>query len=311
MLAQWTEARLVSGRSKPSTVKQQRHRMVILFEGELDEPPEDLTRRWATEVYARHIERPCKTGRTPAVATHQQDVRIARIFFKWAMKERLVRENPFASVELVGRPNAGKRQLRVAEARAFTSAALAMFEQTRYPLALGAVLALWLGLRTGEILGALVRDVDDGARLLWVERGKTKNARRHLIIPEQLRPALLRLVAGRGGTEPLFSYGGVPFSRMALWSAVRRLCELADVPVVCTHALRGTHATLALDAGASPLHVAAALGHASFSMTAAHYVAPGLLDEANARKVSAALVMDLNRSRIDPKTEKSEFPDGD
>jgi hypothetical protein len=46
-------------------------------------------------------------------------------------------------------------------------------------------------------------------------------------------------------------------------------------------------------------------------VTAAHYVTPGLLDEASARKVAAALELDLNRSRIDPRPQSSQFPDGD
>ena len=43
------------------------------------------------------------------------------------------------------------------------------------------------------------------------------------------------------------------------------------MPKVCPHSLRGLHATLALEEGATSDAVARALGHTSFAITAKHY----------------------------------------
>ena len=67
------------------------------------------------------------------------------------------------------------------------------------PFSTPALVALTMGLRTGEVLDQVVRDLDDGARYLWIDAGKTANARRHLEVPELVQPYLLRLAAGKPG----------------------------------------------------------------------------------------------------------------
>ncbi len=59
-----------------------------------------------------------------------------------------------------------------------------------------------------------------------------------------------------------------------------RLCRLANVPIICPHSLRGLHATLALEGGATADSVAKALGHGSFAMTARHCTESSVLDAA-------------------------------
>jgi integrase len=56
-----------------------------------------------------------------------------------------------------------------------------------------------------------------------------------------------------------------------LYERVKRLCREAGVPEVCPHGLRGTHATLAEDAGESSFAVAVTLGHADTRVTGRHY----------------------------------------
>ncbi len=58
---------------------------------------------------------------------------------------------------------------------------------------------------------------------------------------------------------------------------------------MCPHSLRGLHATLALEGGATADAVARALGHGSFSMTARHYASESSVDNAKATKVSSLL----------------------
>jgi hypothetical protein len=70
---------------------------------------------------------------------------------------------------------------------------------------------------------------------------------------------------------------------------VQKLCDAAGVPRVSTHSLRGLHSTLALEAGATASAVAAALGHASFAVTARHYAAPDTLHNLRARRAQTSL----------------------
>src|SRR5262249_28009512 len=144
---------------------------------------------------------------------------------------------------------------------------------------LGVLLRLLLGLRAGEVLAREARDVDDDARVLWITRGKTKNARRRLEVPDEIQEPLRRLVVGKAPQERIFGTnrkGGVR-NKAYLWFKVRALCDTAGVPRVCSHSLRGLHSTLALEAGATPHLVAAALGHSNFRVTARHYAEPSTL----------------------------------
>jgi integrase len=125
-------------------------------------------------------------------------------------------------------------------------------------------------MRASEITNRVVRDVDDDARVLWIERAKSKAGERHLEVPEVLRPRLAALIAGRRGDEPLFP------DRDRHWVGyhVRRLCRAAGVPVVCPHGLRGTQASIAVRAVPAE-HVAQQLGQTGPAVTRRHYLAAG------------------------------------
>ena len=229
-----------------------------------------------------------RTGKLLATATHHGRLGLARRLYEFAIKQDMCRNNPFASVTPIGRKRVGKPQLRIDEARRFEQIAIEL-AQAGDAAALGALLMLHLGLRQGEVAARIARDVDDEGRVLWVPSGKTKNARRRLKVPEVLRPLLLRQVEITPPGALLFYKGEKVPPTNYFWSQVRRLCHLADVPAVCPHSLRGLHATLALEGGATADAVARALGHGSFSMTARHYASESSVDNAKATKVSSLL----------------------
>lgn len=229
-----------------------------------------------------------RTGKLLATATHHGRLGLARRLYEFAIKQDMCRNNPFASVTPIGRKRVGKPQLRIDEARRFEQKAIEL-AQAGDAAALGALLMLHLGLRQGEVAARIARDVDDEGRVLWVPSGKTKNARRRLKVPEVLRPLLLRQVEITPPGALLFYKGEKVPPTNYFWSQVRRLCHLAEVPAVCPHSLRGLHATLALEGGATADAVARALGHGSFSMTARHYASESSVDNAKATKVSSLL----------------------
>ena len=289
LVEEFRQHRQQVARAMPSTIEQNDFRLRQFLGPFMGSGAAELTPARAVELYARHVETPGPRGRVPSTATHHFDLRLARIFARWAVREGRLQADPFASVQPVGRPNIGKPQLRIDEARKFSDVALAAFEARGDQLALAALLCLWMGLRASEVLRRQVRDLDDGGSVLWIPSGKTANARRRLVVPEALRPLLLRQAGGRPGDALLFDGSGRGYGRTSLTHAVEVLCRRAGVPEVCAHSLRGLHSTLALGAGVTADAVASALGHGSFAITARHYAAPGSVDSAATSRVAGIL----------------------
>ncbi len=198
--------------------------------------------------------------------TQAGELAAARGFASWCISQGWLRRDPFEGLEPIGARARGKNQLRIEEARKYLDAAIA----DGSPAAIAATLPLLCGMRASEITDRVVRDVDDGARVIWIERAKTRAGDRRLELPEVIRPAMAELVAGRSGGEPL--WGEV--DRHWIGYHVRRLCRAAGVPIVCPHGLRGTWSSLAI--AESPVeHVSRALGHAGSAITRRHYLAEG------------------------------------
>jgi integrase len=253
-------AHLTARGRKERTVTTVRYRLHGLLRlAERDRPLRQLTARLAAELLGRRV--------LEVVAdTQVGELAAARGLAAWCTAQGWLPGDPFAGLEASGARARGKAQLRIDEARRFAAHALA--EGT--PAGLAAAVALLMGARAGEVVDRVCRDVDDGARVLWIERAKTRRGDRQLEVPEVLRPRLAALVAGRAGGEPL--WGDV--DRHWLGYHVRRLCEAAGVPVVCPHGLRGTYASIS--AGAVPVeHVARELGQTGPGVTRRHYLAPG------------------------------------
>ena len=204
---------------------------------------------------------------------------------------RTLRSNPFSAVTPVGKPNAGKTQLRIEEARRFVQVALTDYETRHKPMALAAVMALTMGLRASEILKRKIRDLDDDCGILWIDSGKTRNAKRHLRIPEFIRPHLRKLIESQLQDTFVFlsDRTGVPFHYSSLWATVQRLCQQAGTTAVCTHSLRGLYATLAVESGALSETVASSLGHGSFAMTERHYAQASSVSNVKTARVDSLL----------------------
>lgn len=258
---------------------------------EHDRPLNRLTEYQAHRLYGERIDK-------VSAATHHQELVKAGAMFDWVVENGWMDANPFAKVQPRGRAKVGKEQLRINEERDFIKVALA--ENTLAGVAVVAVTIL--GLRASELLGRVGRDVDDGGRVLWIPDSKTPSGRRTLVVPDVygLR-AKLQELADRSGAD------GKLFGQMVRWTLrdhVHRFCELAGVPEVTTHALRGGTATRIVEQGGSIESAARYIGHANTAVTRRHYLAPGV--EQSARAASKAAILEPDPEDSDPKPTNSE-----
>jgi integrase len=292
VIDEWGQYRVNLGTCKPETTAGQAAHLRTFLAPDLNRQLREITPKRAAFLYERILTTPSRrTGKPPAVATRREYVKHAKGLFAWAIEREYLRENPFAGINVLGKNNRGKPQLRIDEARSFLETALRHYQETRNPLALAVASALYMGLRTGELLNREVRDLEDGGRYLCIDRGKTDNATRRPEVPEPIRPYLLELARGQPPSAPLFGFNalGGRRRRQAVWAMTSRICRLAGLPHVCTHSLRGLFATLAVQSGAVTHAVAAVLGHGSFAITARHYAQANALTSAQVDRVSDVL----------------------
>lgn len=268
--------------NKEASVKQTSRKLRQFFPRDL--LLSTLSPQRAQALYDAYRARKKKNGDPIAVDHHRNVLAEAKTFAGWCVKKKFLRANPFDGVEGVGKRRKGKLQHTRDESRKFLGAARAEADRGK-EMGIAAMVALLMGERASEILNRQVRDLDDGGRLLIVKDTKTKAGERTLEVPELLRPYMLKLAEGKQPTDRLFRVR----SRRWLLRCVKKICTLAGVPEICTHALRGTHATLATEHGVTGHVVAAALGHESVATTYGNYTNPSAIANARTRRAAHAL----------------------
>ncbi len=309
-LEAWYKEKLDLGILRPTTRQGQEPRIRLVLSEDLDADLSSLTAARAQAIYRRLVEQPTKkTGRPRTAASHRYYLKLCQGFSRFCVKKGWLKENPFADIRPVGRPNRGKPQLHSQEVSRYIAAGLSRFAAHSDPLALAAAMLPVFGMRAGEALSRRVRDIDRGrVWRLHIDRGleglkgsadplKNDNACRVLDVPPLFIPHLTRLMAGRDPAEYLFGSSrdsGKRKSNSVLYHAVTRLCQEAGVPRVCPHSMRGYYASAGVRSGALPHVVAADMGHSSFAITAKHYARPEAIAEAHNARVME--VLDLERS---------------
>jgi integrase len=246
----------------------------------------------AQRLYDEMRERPTeRTGKPPSVDTHRGGLAQVKTFLSWCIEQGWLRgSNPFADVKGVGkrRPRGkslGKsgNELRVKETRRWYEKAVELAEEDDEG-AIAALVALLLGMRATEIVTRKVADLDDdeaSGDLLWIPCAKTAAGVRTLEVPEVLRPYLLACAEGKAADRYLFECNreqdpiGKRHDRDWVRDQVHRVCDLAGVPRVTAHAMRGQLATLSKERGLAGHLVAQTLGHESERMHETAYARPG------------------------------------
>jgi integrase len=171
----------------------------------------------------------------------------------------------------------------------------------------GFALAIYTGMRKGEILALRWEDIDFTSRTLRVCRSlswkgatpifqepKTERGRRLVAIPDELvrilqshraRQAEEKLLMGSAYQDHglvLARVDGRPIYPRTFDHAWERAVKHANVPKIRFHDLRHTHASLLLQQGVHPKIVSERLGHSTVSITLDIYshVLPGLQKQA-------------------------------
>jgi len=140
------------------------------------------------------------------------------------------------------------------------------------PLYLPFHIAINTGMRRGEVFGLHWDDLDMLKNRILVQRsysGTTKSGKsRYVPISSALEKVLVAETFGKSYNKSKGKRtGSLVKSTFDPNPALKRACRLAGVKEITFHGLRHTFATLALDAGRSPLLVSKVLGHASVSTT--------------------------------------------
>lgn len=222
--------------------------------------------------------------------------------FVHALKLGLIGRNP---VDAVTRPKVKRKEMRVFtddQARAFLSAA----KHTRHACLFQ--LALHTGMRQGELLGLMWKDIDWINRQIHVQRQlsrvpngslvfsgpKTAKGRRNIVISPTMIDSLrkhmeeqedYKKVVGEKWEENdlIFpSKFGTPLHHANMFREYKELLRETGLPLIRFHDLRHTAATLLLQQGVHPKIVQERLGHADISMTLNTYshVLPSMQEDA-------------------------------
>jgi integrase len=262
-IEQFLECKRAEGKAE-LTIEAYEQRLTALLGDYLHRPVRSIARRGG-ELYAAAL-----SGRKPD--SHQNLLVAGRIWARWCMRQRLLRVDPFADVDPIGKRTHGadKERLTVDESRQLEQWCLAHSGDIGAVLTLG---YLYLGARAAELCRRNVRDLDDDGRLLWIGKTKTRAGQRSLRIPDGLAGMLIALTAGRNGDEPIFrDNNGNRMSRHVARLRVRRTCAAAGVTELSPQALRRTQATIATEASETALAVARHLGHARPNVAAQSYI---------------------------------------
>lgn len=151
----------------------------------------------------------------------------------------------------------------------------------------GIVLCLYTGLRIGELLAVVWKDIDLKRGLIFVNKTchdlktaegfkritdepKTESSKRVIPLPKQLLPHLKRLK--RSGTgEHVVSIDGKPVAIRSYQRSFAFLLKKIKVPHKGFHSLRHTFATRAIECGMDVKTLSEILGHKNAAVTLNRY----------------------------------------
>jgi len=197
----------------------------------------------------------------------------------YAYKLGMVKENPCRRVTLPKKLQKEKKILTITEMKRFldyVTANLPLMQQVFF------LLAIFCGLRRGEIIGLQWDDIDFEQSQLKIRRTayfskdrgtytdtpKTKKSRRTVAIPQSVLDVLKQYTQVCLSGEWLFTIDGkhvLATNTPSYWTA--NACKKAGVKAVTPHSFRHFYASLLIGEGEDVSTVSASLGHSAVSTT--------------------------------------------
>jgi len=237
-----------------------------------------------------------------------REIGLLKSMLNRAVRSSLIGANPAKNVELfeLDDSSVSDRVLSNEEENRLLAACDESELRYRAPhLKLVVLVALYTGLRRGEILRLRWSDIDFEKGRLSVRKSKTKSGKRDVYLNSMLYQQLLSLSRQEHGewifpSPERFQKPGQPERHIAdVKNAFRRAIRLAGIKKITFHQLRHTFCSRLADAGV-PLPVIQKLaGHASITMTS-RYTHPA--DELKQRAVEVLL---KGRKGLEPATESA------
>lgn len=306
----------LEGRVEPSTVAHCRMRAKYIHEAFDNVPLEDLT----ADMVNNWMNKLAKRLSPVSVNDARKTLKLA---MDDAFANKRILTNPMDTVKKLKQPRTEPNAL-TAQGREALLADLKKSEATlrqEAPSILGVRIALFTGMRRGEICGLRWRDIDFENNLIqvrqsigeagndtYIKEPKTKGSRRDIPLPSYLREELTNakadmqkrsLAAGVSWRESFFVIGDIDGSYMKPHSLTRawrrranRLKLIGSQGTPPTfHDLRHTFATTAIANGADVKSVSSILGHSSTQITLDIYCSDDPQAKRNAMEnVEAALL---------------------
>jgi integrase len=226
-------------------------------------------------------------GREPS--TIRNALMPLRVIYRRALEDAAVAINPCAGLRL---PADRARRDRVVSPEQASALLTVLSENDRVLWSL----ALYGGLRRGELMALRWRDVDLAGGIIRVERSwdeksrvfvepKSRAGRRKVPIAAALRGVLVehKMTARRELVVPRGD-GGEPFDGGAVAERAQRIWRRSGLEPITLHEARHTFASLMIAAGVNARALATYMGHASVTITYDRYghLMPGNEDEAAA-----------------------------
>lgn len=208
-----------------------------------------------------------------------------RVLFRRAIEDGDVEVNPCGGLRLPA--VRGRRDRIVSPAQA--ADLLAALPSADRPIW---ALALYAGLRRGELMALRWADVDLAGGVIRVERSwdakegpvepKSRAGRRRVPIAGALRDILAEHKLDSSSDLVLARPDRKPFDSGSVISRARRICENTELQPITLHEARHTFASLMIAAGVNARALCAYMGHASVTITYDRYghLMPGNEDEA-------------------------------
>lgn len=259
----------------------------------------ELGARKLAEVQRRDVQRLADDlladGRDPS--TIRNALMPLRVIYRRALEDGDVAINPCAAVRL---PASRGRRDRIVSPQQATRLLAALAEDDRALWAL----ALYAGLRRGELMALRWEDIDLAVGVIRVERAwddkarvfvepKSRAGRRRVPIAAVLRDILVEhKLISRGELVISRAYGRAPFDG-GVAARAQRVWKRAGLESITMHEARHTFASLMIAAGVNARALATYMGHASVTITYDRY---GHLMPGNESEAAALLDAYLERA---------------